>query len=188
MSPLVTFIVFYIVALIYVKEPHYKYIGYIMLAIIYILSGIVTIQNRELFLPVSLLPNLMYQRVAFIAIFAIVFFTLFSIIKILDAYSDASSSKNSFDLKLSQRYKMYLNSYENSFIVGNVFMALGLLVLAQPPQSINQVLLYICGLVAFICVWIQFAYAIKFSKIKNDLDEPQKKTEYVPSSFYMLKK
>jgi uncharacterized membrane protein YkgB len=80
---------------------------------------------------------------------------------------------------------MYLNTYENSFIVGNVFMALGLLVLAQSPQP---VLLYICGLVAFICVWIQFAYAIKFSKIKNDLDEPQKKTEYVPSSFYMLKK
>lgn len=186
MSPLVTFIVFYIVALIYVKEPHYKYIGYIMLAIIYILSGIVTIQNRELFL-----PNLMYQRVAFIAIFAIVFFTLFSIIKILDAYSDASSSKNSFDLKLSQRYKMYLNTYENSFIVGNVFMALGLLVLAQPPQ-LALPLLYICGLVAFICVWIQLAYAVKFSKIKNDLDEPQKKTEtkapYVPSSFYMLKK
>jgi hypothetical protein len=124
----------------------------------------------------GILTNTLYQRALFIAVFAIVFFTLFSIIKILDAYSDAASKKNSFDLKLSQRYKQYLNAYENSFIVGNVFMALGLLVLAMNTSSLNSisfkegynVWLYVCGLIAFISVWVQLAFAIKFSKIKND--------------------
>ena len=192
MSPLVTFIFFYIIAFIYVREPHYKYIGYIMLAIVYILSVIVTIINRDLFINsingilrapsvpdwALALTNSLYKRALFIAVFAIVFFTLFSIIKILDAYSDAASKKNSFDLKLSQRYKQYLNAYENSFIVGNVFMALGLLVLVMNTSSLNSinifnkfsfnVWLYVCGLIAFISVWIQLAFAIKFSKIKND--------------------
>ncbi len=184
MSPLVTFIFFYIIAFIYVREPHYKYIGYIMLAVVYILSVIVTVINRDLFINSinNILTNSLYKRALFIAVFAIVFFTLFSIIKILDAYSDAASKKNSFDLKLSQRYKQYLNAYENSFIVGNVFMALGLLVLAMNTSSLNNinifnkfsfkkeynVWLYVCGLIAFISVWIQLAFAIKFSKIKND--------------------
>ncbi len=185
MSPLVTFIFFYIIAFIYVREPHYKYIGYVMLAVVYILSVIVTVINRDLFIGAirRILTNPLYQRALFIALFAIVFFTLFSIIKILDAYSDAASKKNSFDLKLSQRYKQYLNAYENSFIVGNVFMALGLLVLAMNTITGNIVIrgktiasyeqgynvwLYVCGLIAFISVWIQLAFAIKFSKIKND--------------------
>jgi CBS domain containing-hemolysin-like protein len=163
-----------------------------MLAIVYILSVIVTIINRDLFINsingilrapsvpdwALALTNSLYKRALFIAVFAIVFFTLFSIIKILDAYSDAASKKNSFDLKLSQRYKQYLNAYENSFIVGNVFMALGLLVLVMNTSSLNSinifnkfsfnVWLYVCGLIAFISVWIQLAFAIKFSKIKND--------------------
>lgn len=193
MSPLVIFIFFYIIAFIYVREPHYKYIGYIMLAIVYILSVIVTIQNRDLFWPaiINIFPKdstFPYEKALFIVLFAIVFFTLFSIIKVIDAYSDAASKKKSFDLKLSQRNKNFLAAYENSFIVGNVFMAVALLVLAINPNNEmpfstsgittrvgklfenidNKVIIYLGVLVPFICVWIQFGNAWQFSKIKNN--------------------
>ena len=44
---IVFLIIFYIIAFIYVKEPHYKYFGYIMLIIIYIFSLGIGLQNAD---------------------------------------------------------------------------------------------------------------------------------------------
>ena len=42
---IVFLIIFYIIAFIYVKEPHYKYFGYIMLTVVYLFSLGIGLQN-----------------------------------------------------------------------------------------------------------------------------------------------
>ena len=148
-SAFITFLFAYIITLIYVKEPNYKYIGYIMLTIVYIFSVLFAIQNQSI-----------EQKGVAIVLFVIVFITLFSLIKILDAYSTQASKLKSFDLKLNKNYKTQLQTFETTFIIGNVALALGLLM--GPP------ILYLGLFVPFVCIWFQLAASIQFSKIKND--------------------
>jgi len=91
---------------------------------------------------------------------------LFSLIYIIDAYYAQASKLKSFDLKLNQRYKNLLATFENAFLVGNVTFACMLLALASGIN--NVIIIYIGILVPFVSVWFQLASAIRFSKIKND--------------------
>ena len=164
-SAIITFLFAYIITFIYVREPHYKYIGYIMLTIVYIFSVFATIQSRNLFIP-SIVTNPTYAKGLAFALFIIVFVTLFSLIKILDAYSTQASKLKSFDLKLNRNYKTLLQTFENTFIIGNVVMSLLLILLSS--NMVNAPLLYAGILIPFVCVWFQLSSSIQFSKIKND--------------------
>jgi hypothetical protein len=131
-----------------------------MLTIVYIFSVLATIQNRNIFVIES---NPMLTKGIAIVLFVIVFVTLFSLIKILDAYSTQASKLKSFDLKLNKNYKTQLQTFETTFIIGNVFMALALL-----QGQLYPLIFYLGLLVPFVCVWFQLSASIQFSKIKND--------------------
>lgn len=170
-------IIFYIIAFIYVKEPHYKYFGYIMLTIVYLFSLGITLQNAsdiahgfELF-QLAFLQNVVIKNVFMLFAFSIVVFNLYSLIRILNAYWFKTKSMKSFDLKLNERHKENLRNFDNSFIVGNSAAALLLLSFTQPQISsfsnIN-VIRAILFLISFVCVWIETAFSTKFSYIKRD--------------------
>lgn len=165
-SKSVAFIYFYIIAFIYVREPIHKHIGYIMLTIVYIFSGVAVAYAYSNYPITNLITNPLYLKGLILAVFIIVFVTLFSLIYIIDAYYVQASKLKSFDLKLNQRYKNLLATFENAFIVGNVTFACMLLALASDFKYLT--IIYIGILVPFISVWFQLASAIRFSKIKND--------------------
>ncbi len=165
-SKSVAFIYFYIIAFIYVREPNYKHIGYIMLTIVYIFSGVAVAYAYSNYPITNLNTNPLYLKGLILAVFIIVFVTLFSLIYIIDAYYAQASKLKSFDLKLNQRYINLLTTFENAFLVGNVTFACMLLALASGFK--NVIIIYIGILVPFVSVWFQLASAIRFSKIKND--------------------
>ena len=173
-------IIFYIIAFIYVKEPHYKYFGYIMLTIVYMFSlgiglqnagaiatGFATFKNAFLYQPLA-------YNVFMVCVFSIIVFNVYSLIRVLNAYWFKTKSMKSLDLKLSERHKNNLNNFDISFIVGNV--AATLLILSfigtRIPAIDNiiqfPVLQLGLFLVSFVCVWIETAYSTKFSYIKRD--------------------
>jgi hypothetical protein len=123
---IILLIVFYIIAFIYVKEPHYKYFGYIMLAIVYMFSLGIAMQNRETiqkgfaFFENVFLQNMVIKNVFLLCVLCIVVFNLYSLIRIINAYWVKSKTMKSFDLKLNERHKKNLLHFDNSFIVGNV--------------------------------------------------------------------
>jgi len=170
-------IIFYIIAFIYVKEPHYKYFGYIMLTIVYLFSlgivfqnaatfatGFQTFQNTFLTQPVA-------YNVFILSVLSIVVFNLYSLIRVLNAYWFKTKSMKSFDLKLNERHKQNLNHFDNSFIVGNV--AAVLLLVSFNGPNVDKIiklpfLQFVLFLVSFICVWIETAYSTMFSYITRD--------------------
>jgi hypothetical protein len=179
-------IIFYIIAFIYVKEPHYKYFGYIMLTIVYLFSLGITLQNAGAissgFATFSqmFLQNVVIKNVFMLFAFSIVVFNLYSLIRVLNAYWFKTKSMKSFDLKLNERHKENLRNFDNSFIVGNSAAALLLLSFAwNTPMGIpffdiiklvltSNPVRAILFLISFICVWIETAFSTKFSYIKRD--------------------
>jgi hypothetical protein len=177
---LVYLIIFYIIAFIYVKEPHYKYFGYIMLTIIYIFSLVIGLQNASEIVSgfatfkTAFLQQPIANNVFMLSVFSIIVFNLYSLITVLDAYWFKTKSMKSLDLKLNERHKNNLNNFDISFIVGNVAAALLILsFIGTGIPNIDQIIKFPVlqlglFLVSFVCVWIETAYSTKFSYIKRD--------------------
>jgi uncharacterized transporter YbjL len=75
-------------------------------------------------------------------------------------------------LKLSARHERELKIFDNSFIVGNISLFVFIILLAKgydfgDSVKNNGVQLFFF-LVAFVCVWIQMAFATKFSYVKRE--------------------
>ncbi len=197
---LVFLIIFYIIAFIYVKEPHYKYFGYILLSIVYIFSiifflnnqsvlitafkdsGLIATLAQSIFYLIKGLGNLetitlLVQNAFIFSLILIVVFNIYSLFRILNAYWFRTKTMKSFDLKLSERHKQNLITFDNSFIVGNTSFALfiiSLLVKDEPlPQYVkniftNQKFQWLLYFISFICVWIETDYSTRFTYIKRD--------------------
>jgi hypothetical protein len=180
-------IIFYIIAFIYIKEPHYKYFGYIMLTIVYLFSLGIGLQNASEIatgfasFSQEFLTNVVVRNLFMLCVLLIVVFNLYSLIRILNAYWFKTKSMKSFNLKLSERHKNNLNNFDNSFIVGNVAAALLILSFIWTNNSGIQIIDNIIKvgmtnnfvraflfLVSFVCVWIETAYSTIFSYIKRD--------------------
>jgi hypothetical protein len=191
-------VLFYIVAFIYVfdsekalkggkqRQPgNYKYFGYIMLIIVYILSIGLIVQNLNLFgTGFNLLKDVLAEKglynIFLICAFSIGFFNLYSLIKILNAYWFKSNHEKTFNLKLSDRHIQNLKWFDNSFVVGIVSMFFFIVTvlyneLNSSYVNINQLYSvlkpFIQGglfLVSFVCVWIGMFFSTRFSYIKRD--------------------
>ena len=189
---IVFLIVFYIIAFIYVKEPHYKYFGYIMLVIVYLFSLGIMLQNTSAitagFQPfkAAFLQNVGVKNVFMLFAFSIIVFNLYSLGRVVEAYWFKTKSMKSFDLKLSQRHKNNLRNFDNSFIVGNVAAALLLFSFvgigdtgvefienikiamttgSKPPIIFIQAFLFF---ISFVCVWVETTFSTLFANIKRD--------------------
>ena len=191
-------VLFYIVAFIYVfdsekalkgkkeKQPgNYKYFGYIMLIIVYILSIGLIVQNLNLFgTGFNLLKDVLAEKgvynIFLICAFSIGFFNLYSLIKILNAYWFKSNHDKTFDLKLSDRHIQNLKWFDNSFVVGIVSMFFFIVTvlyneLNSSYTTINQLYSvlkpFIQGglfFISFVCVSIGIVFSTRFSYIKRD--------------------
>lgn len=193
---LVFLIIFYIVAFIYVKEPHYKYFGYIMLMIVYLFSIGIGLQNATSIMTgfdavrTAFLSNIVVYNIFILCAFSIIFFNLYSLYKVLNAYWFKTKSMKSFDLKLNERHKQNLINFDNSFIVGNVsltFLLISLInganattgitfidniitTMITPMANNKQPIVFVQAglfLISFVCVWVEMAFATKFSYIKR---------------------
>ncbi len=177
---IVFLIIFYIIAFIYVKEPHYKYFGYIMLIIVYIFSLGIGLQNADAistgFATFSqmFLQNIVNRNLFMLSALSIVVFNLYSLIRVTNAYWFKTKSMKSFNLKLNKRHKKNLNNFDNSFIVGNVALALLIIsFIGTGLPAVDQIIQFpvlqaFLFLIAFVCVWIETTYSTKFSYIKRD--------------------
>ena len=195
-------VLFYIVAFIYVfdsekaikggkqRQPgNYKYFGYIMLIIVYILSIGLIVQNLNLFIPddntgFGVLKNTLTEKglynIFLICAFSIGFFNLYGLIKILNAYWFKSNHDKTFDLKLSDRHIQNLKWFDNSFVVGIVSMFFFIVTvlyneLNSSYVNINQLYAsYKFGIqsvlffISFVCVSIGIVFSTRFSYIKRD--------------------
>lgn len=191
-------VLFYIVAFIYVfdsekalkgrkyRQPgNYKYFGYIMLIIVYILSIGLIVQNLNLFgTGFNLLKDALTEKglynIFLICAFSIGFFNLYSLIKILNAYWFKSNHEKTFNLKLSDRHIQNLKWFDNSFVVGIVSMFFFIVTvlykeLTSSYVNINQLYAsYKFGIqsvlffISFVCVSIGIVFSTRFSYIKRD--------------------
>jgi len=186
---IVFLMVFYIIAFIYVKEPHFKYFGYIMLTIVYLFSLGIALQNSSAimsgFQPFknAFLTNTIVRNIFMLLAFSIIVFNLYSLGRILEAYWFKTKSMKSFDLKLNKRHKKNLRNFDMSFIVGNIASSLLLLsfvgfgdtgiqiieeiklAVANGPIVFIQAFLF---MVSFASVWVETTYSTLFSYIKRD--------------------
>ena len=99
-----------------------------------------------------------------------VFMNVYSLIKILNAYSFKSTKTGSFDLKLNKKHTKELKIFDWSFIIGNVsfFTFLYYLVSAGGNSMIKFDYKWLPLLFAFISVWFVIGTAIEFSYIKRE--------------------
>ena len=99
-----------------------------------------------------------------------VFMNVYSLIKILNAYSFKSTKTGSFDLKLNKKHTKELKIFDWSFIIGNVsfFTFLYYLVSAGGDSMIKFEYKWLLLLFAFISVWFVIGTAIEFSYIKRE--------------------
>ena len=168
----------YFVSFIYVFEKHTKFWGYILLIITYLFSFLfvyqykIDIETNFRTLAEYLKESSVYIfRVFLVCLFCIVFFSLYSLIKILNAYAFKSTKDGTFDLKLSARSQRELKMFDNSFIVGNISLFVFIMLIAKGVDfgdsvKTNGAQLFLF-MVAFICVWIQMVFATRFSYIKR---------------------
>ena len=186
-------VLFYIVAFIYVfdsekalkgkkeKQPgNYKYFGYIMLIIVYILSIGLIVQNLNLFgSGFNLLKDALAEKglynIFLICAFSIGFFNLYGLIKILNAYWFKSNHDKTFNLKLSDRHIQNLKWFDNSFVVGIVSMFFFIVTVLYNEQNINQIytssklgIQSVLFFISFVCVSIGIVFSTRFSYIKRD--------------------
>lgn len=113
--------------------------------------------------------SVLYKIFLFLGI-SYVFMNVYSLIKILNAYSFKSTKTGSFDLKLNKKHTKELKIFDWSFIIGNLsfFTFLYYLVSAGGNSMIKFEYKWLPLLFAFISVWFVIGTAIEFSYIKRE--------------------
>jgi len=194
----VSVIIVYAVSLMYLFQTNTKFWGYIMLIIAYLFSYGYIYQFSEpltkgakIFTDYvhggveDLTVNASYGVTRFITntftqgalytifmffVLCIVFFSFYSLIKILNAYSFKSKKTGSFDLKLNKRRAKELDLFNWSFIIGNValYIFIYYLIVAGRDGVKFEPFKGFLFLVAFVSVWIETGAATEFSYIKRD--------------------
>ena len=190
----ISVIIVYAVSLMYLFQKDTKFWGYVMLIIAYLFSYGYIFQFRD---PLAkgfnefikfvygsvddkfinsyrIISNVFTEGTLYtifmFALLCIVFFNLYSLIKILNAYSFKSTKTGSFDLKLNKRHTKQLKVFDTSFIIGNVslFAFMYYLVVAGRHNVPFNPLKSALFLVSFVSVWIGVGFATEFSFIKRE--------------------
>ena len=173
----IIFIIFYIVALTFVMKTHFHYIGYILLLIVYLVNILYIMLNRTEFMGVIdkvFLPSpltLFTQNNAFkLAMFLIVFFSLYSLIRMIDTYNYLIKKNKTYDINISSTYyKNNINGFNITFIISNVVL-MGLLImmkLALFNTNSNTIMWGILFL-SFVPMLLQIGFSTSFSGMKYD--------------------
>ena len=149
-------IIFYIVALTFVMKTHYHYIGYIMLLIVYLINILYIIFTRGF--------NLSDKTLFKVGIFLIVFFSLYSLITMIDTYNYLIAKNKTYDIKLSNYHKNNVNRFNITFIIANVLLMVFLMLDRNSSVQLSGGLLA----TSFITMLLQIGFATSFSGMKYD--------------------
>jgi hypothetical protein len=188
----ISVIIVYAVSLMYLFQKHTKFWGYAMLIIAYIFSYGYVFQFRDpllkgvnefikfvhgntqnavdnMMITTFFSQSVLYKIFLFFGI-SFVFMNVYSLIKILNAYSFKSTKTGSFDLKLNKKHTKELKIFDWSFIIGNVsfFAFVYYLVSAGVNSMVKFEYKWLLLLFAFISVWFVIGTAIEFSYIKRE--------------------
>lgn len=173
----IIFILFYIVALTFVMKPHFHYIGYILLLIVYLVNILYIMLNRTEFMGVIdkvFLPSpltLFTQNNAFkLAMFLIVFFSLYSLIRMIDTYNYLIKKNKTYDINISSTYyKNNINRFNITFIISNVVL-MGLLIMMKLAlfNSNSNTILWGILFLSFVPMLLQIGFSTSFSGMKYD--------------------
>lgn len=172
----IIFILFYIVALTFVMKTHFHYIGYILLLIVYLVNILYIMINRTEYIGVIdkvFVPNLLTlftQNNAFkLAMFLIVFFSLYSLIQMIDTYNYLIKQNKTYDIKMSTYYKNNINRFNITFIISNVVL-MGLLIMMSMGLFNNNSNTSMWGILflSFVPMLLQIGFSTSFSAMKYD--------------------
>jgi len=175
----IIFIVFYIVALIFVMKTHFHYIGYILLLIVYLVNILyIMMKSKDIILiintiiPPGLFSILSQNNVFKGLLFLIVFFSLYSLVRMVDTYNYLIGKYMTYDIPLTKYHKKNVSVFNASFVVSTVLL-MGLLMLMMMGIEMNKWVLWGTPLVSFVFVGLQFAYSYAFSGMKYDFVRKQ---------------
>jgi hypothetical protein len=175
----IVFIVFYFVALIFVMKTHFHYIGYILLLIVYLVNILyIMMKNTDFsnYINGFLIPNqfsILSQNTGYKSLlFMIVFFTLYSLVRMVDTYNYLIGKYQTYDIPLTIYHKNNVYVFNVSFVVATVLL-MGLLMLMSMGVGLNKWVLWGVPLVSFVFVGLQFAYSYAFSGMKYDFVRKQ---------------
>ena len=185
----IIFILFYIVALTFVMKTHFHYIGYILLLIVYLVNILYIMINRTEYIGVIdkvFVPNLLTlftQNNAFkLAMFLIVFFSLYSLIQMIDTYNYLIKQNKTYDIKMSTYYKNNINRFNITFIISNVVL-MGLLIMMSMGLFNNNSNTSMWGILflSFVPMLLQIGFSTSFSGMKYDFISQYSK--YIQSKY-----
>ena len=172
----IIFILFYIVALTFVMKTHFHYIGYILLLIVYLVNILYIMLNRteymavidKVFVPSPL--TLFTQNNAFkLVMFLIVFFSLYSLIRMIDTYNYLIKQNKTYDIKMTTYYKNNINRFNITFIISNVVL-MGLLIMMSMGlfNSNSNTSMWGILFLSFVPMLLQIGFSTSFSGMKYD--------------------
>ena len=173
----IIFILFYIVALTFVMKTHFHYIGYILLLIVYLVNILYIMLNRteymavidKVFVPSPL--TLFTQNNTFkLAMFLIVFFSLYSLIRMIDTYNYLIKQNKTYDINISSTYyKNNINRFNITFIISNVVL-MGLLIMMSMGlfNSNSNTSMWGILFLSFVPMLLQIGFSTSFSGMKYD--------------------
>lgn len=175
----IAFIIFYTVALTFVMKTHLHYIGYILLLIVYLVNILYVAFNRSTYsafingiLPLNPLTVITQNSALKLTMFIIMFFSLYSLIRMVDTYDYIIKTHNTYDIPLSKYHKNNVLMFNVSFIVATV-LSMGLFMLMSMGVGMNKMALWAMSLLSLVFVGLQFGYSYAFSSMKYDFVKRQ---------------
>ena len=162
----IIFIIFYIISLAFVMKTHFHYIGYISLLIVYLINILYVSMNYDGFSKsgLSTIPLFSKPIVLNIIVFLIVFFSLYSLIRMIDTYNYLIKQNKTYDIPLSNYHKNNVGRFNITFIISNTVLMF--LVLFNSNLQ-NGAILFLLAL-SFVSMLLQIGFSTSFSGMKYD--------------------
>ena len=165
-------VVFYIVALTFVMKKHFHYIGYILLLIVYLFNLIYIFINSGDFLKAIdiLIPIAggLFSKNNFIkaSVLIIVFFSLYSLIRMIDTYNYLINTNQTYDIALSKYHQKNMDRFNVSFIVSTAALIIFLFLLSIPIT--NPMIIFALLIISLISTFLEIGFSTSFSAMKYD--------------------
>lgn len=162
----IIFIIFYIISLAFVMKTHFHYIGYISLLIVYLINILYVSMNYDGFSKsgLSTIPLFSKPIVLNIIVFLIVFFSLYSLIRMIDTYNYLIKQNKTYDIPLSNYHKNNVRRFNITFIISNTVLMF--LILFNSNLQ-NGAILFLLAL-SFVSMLLQIGFSTSFSGMKYD--------------------
>lgn len=161
----IIFIIFYIISLTFVMKTHFHYIGYVSLLIVYLINILyILFKYKNLQTTILSLSIMGWNKPFKIVVFLIIFFSLYSLIRMIDTYNYLIKQNKTYDIPLSIYHKHNVNRFNITFIVSTVLLMFLLMFMENMSTGVIMVLLA----TSFVSMLLQIGFSTSFSGMKYD--------------------